>query len=187
MLMNKSLRRTLANEAGVTVMEMLGVLIVVGILGTMGAYGFSKLTEWLDETRYMDDVKYIISGVKSQYRSQPANTRYGTAVISSSSLINAKAAPDGAISGTSLVNPFSGQYVVTGANSTFYVDGDNIPKESCIAILTKLSSGSFTSAVQVAATQASVASATSTAVPVSLTTADGACATALNAIRLTAK
>ncbi len=161
---------------------------LVGLVGIALLFSiFAEAEEDAQVEQINTELMSFITNVRKTHRGHP--DRYGTAVISDKSLIDAGIAPSTTVAGTSLLrNSFGGGITIAGlASATFYVDYEQVPKEICIQALSRFRPDAGVLGVRVAATQGAVSTATRNAFPVSFSTAATACGSTTNVIRVEAR
>ncbi len=130
------------NENGRSMVEMLGVLAIIGVLSAGGLAGYSKAMFKHKLNSTMEQITMLVTNIRTAYGQQKDYT----------GLNNGKAVRLGIVppvmgTGTadnaSLTNPFKGNVVIgTDAarkgdtNTAFTVTYDALPKEACIALAT---------------------------------------------------
>ena len=151
------------NQTGRSMIEMLGVLAIIGVLSVGGIAGYSKAMTKYRINKTADQVSQLAQGIRTLYASQKNYSSLNDEVIKKAHL-----APEEMYEATgsnNLVNPFGG-YVYVGAfgkNNTddrkaFAIGFHNIPQEACIDLATQdWGSGSSSGLIAVAAGQGTVA------------------------------
>ncbi len=161
----------------------IGTAIAVVVALIAGFYVYTQYGN-MQRNNYVQDDTAKLQNARNElvkaYGNQPG--RYGTVAISAGTLISLGAVSgDMELSTSQLVNPWSGQFLVTGNTTSFYVDQDNIPEADCNTLITNQRSGGGILSFAVGSTISAAASATPQAVPVA-PTATG-CVAGLNAVR----
>jgi len=136
---------TKKTQSGRSMIEMLGVLAIVGVLSAGGIAGYSMAMQSYKTTSLIDKVNLISQRVRTTYKGSYGNN---TAIVSTDNntctgtLIDA-----GKISANDAVNPFGGCITVSGISANFTVTASSVPAESCVDLMTAEwgSSGVFTS------------------------------------------
>jgi len=125
------------NENGRSMVEMLGVLAIIGVLSAGGLAGYSKAMFKHKLNSTMEQITMLVTNIRTAY-GQQGNYKGLTA---------AKAVSLGIVPpvmGTStLTNPFKGGVGISAARATktsedtaFTVTYSGLPKEACIALAT---------------------------------------------------
>ena len=125
-------------QYGRSMIEMLGVLAIVGVLSVGGIAGYSKAMEKFKINKTIDQISHIIANVQTLYAQQ---TTY--AGLDSDSNGDLYIGNDITKNGYKYINPFNGTYFVESAyvmgndDQMFSVYVSNLPKEACITLLTQ--------------------------------------------------
>ncbi len=129
------------NEQGRSMIEMLGVLAIVGVLSVGGIAGYSKAMNKFKTNKAIDQINMIATNIRTLYSSQRTY----------SGLTNKIAIQTGTVPGemydtqdadTSVAtNAFGGDaYITSGTHSvaddSFIIAIDKIPQASCVSIAT---------------------------------------------------
>ena len=130
------------NQSGRSMVEMLGVLAIIGVLSAGGLAGYSKAMFKHKLNTTMDQITMLVTNIRTMYGTQENYTglsvpqSYKLGIISSSAYQAAT---------SSMTNPFKGYvkldpYASKGtndANSTsgFIVTYSGLPKEACIQLV----------------------------------------------------
>ncbi len=121
--------------------EMLGVLAIVGVLSVGGIAGYSKAMNKFKTNKMTEQVNLISTNIRTLYSSQKtyANLDNETAVktgVIPGEMYDAKSA-----STSSITNAFGGEvFITTGKhmidNDSFIIGFGKIPQASCVSIAT---------------------------------------------------
>lgn len=181
------------HESGRSMVEMLGVLAIVGVLSVGGIAGYSQAMSKFKMTKAMDQVQTIITNIRTLYASQRTYTTL-TATQALSLGILTEESYNSANNGSGL-NPFGGtiEFGVgnsVGANRTFTVKYGGLTSEACVKMSTAdwgadQSSGLITMEVSGGTTKKfkwknMTISGVTGELPITITEAAGACGTAQN-------
>ena len=134
------------NENGRSMVEMLGVLAIIGVLSAGGLAGYSKAMFKHKLNSTMDQITMLVTNIRTMYGTQGNyNGLSGTAAYQLG-IIPAVMTTD---SGANLTNPFKGSVAITltdatsgnapasGADATgFTLTYSDLPAEACIALST---------------------------------------------------
>lgn len=123
----KSTKRTFR---GLTLMEallFLGLAAVV-IVGAFSLYNNASNTSKMNQAR--TELQTYIGGVKSLYATSNDFSSVNTALV-----VSADIAPSSAVDGSSLINPWGGQTVISGNTRNFEIEFRRIPDEACTALM----------------------------------------------------
>ena len=148
--MNKNLIHT--NESGRSMVEMLGVLAIVGVLSVGGIAGYSKAMNKFKTNKLIEQVNMISTNVRTLYASQKSydGLTNGAAIrtgVLPNEMVDVAASQVAGInvsqSTSGIVNAFAGQVIITtggvkedGDDGAFIISMDKIPEAACVAIAT---------------------------------------------------
>lgn len=128
-----------SEQSGRSMVEMLGVLAIIGVLSVGGIAGYSKAMAKYKTNQTLDQLSMLITNIRTLYATQAsfAGLNNGTAIsfgVVSSDMIKTAASDASA----TLKNPFNGDVdIATGADSsTFEVTYAGLDKSACITIAT---------------------------------------------------
>lgn len=124
------------NQNGRSMIEMLGVLAIIGVLSVGGISGYTKaMTKHKTNStaEIMLTIATNIQGISLRSKNYPDDL---TAVAK-----KVKAIPNKALSGSNLVNPFGGSIQLGGfgkgsIKKYFYVAMNGLPKNACMELAT---------------------------------------------------
>ena len=131
------------NESGRSMIEMLGVLAIIGVLSVGGIAGYSKAMSKYRVNKNIDQISHIAANTRILFGSQ--KNYDDLAGDKKNDIIDkAKLFPQEMGSGGSYKNPFSGDATITAAkrfkNETdkkaFVIKYTQIPQEACIDLAT---------------------------------------------------
>ena len=130
------------NESGRSMIEMLGVLAIIGVLSVGGIAGYSKAMNKFKTNKVADNVSMIVTNLRTLYAQQ--NDYNG---LNNSTAIKMGVVPDelgtNATSGT-LTNAFQGGVYIAAAASgntsaphkAFVVTMSGLSREACVSLAT---------------------------------------------------
>ncbi len=132
-----------SEQNGRSMVEMLGVLAIIGVLSVGGIAGYSKAMAKYRTNKTIDQVSMLITNIRTLYANQNNyagldNNALLTFELVSQDMISTTTGSSGTAT-TSLINPFGGAITVsTTATSPndFTVTYANIDKQACISIVT---------------------------------------------------
>ena len=142
------MKNMLINENGRSMIEMLGVLAIIGVLSVGGIAGFSKAMESYKTNQSIDQISTMIANVKNLGLRQ--HNRF--AGFTTNAAIKMKLIPEEMIvtknNTSSLVNVFGGEVKIGTSKSVFgntkntnekdfVIAYYNLPKETCLQIMAK--------------------------------------------------
>ena len=136
------------NESGRSMIEMLGVLAIIGVLSVGGIAGYSKAMNKFKTNKVADNVSMLVANIKTLYAQQ--NSYNGLDVNSAISmgvvpdeLVSAR--PNESGTGGALTNAYNGHVYINAASSVggdtsddlaFYIIFTGLSKEACITLAT---------------------------------------------------
>ena len=125
-------------ESGRSMIEMLGVLAIIGVLSVGGIAGYSKAMNKFKTNKVADNVSMLVANTKTLYAQQ--NTYTG---LNNENAVSMGIVPDELVvkdaqgKYKSLVNAFNGPVSIAVSNSTapgdekaFIIEFDNLSKEA---------------------------------------------------------
>lgn len=134
------------NEQGRSMIEMLGVLAIVGVLSVGGIAGYSKAMAKFKTNKVIDQINTISTNVRTLYSSQRnyGGLNNGTAIrmalIPSEMYAASNKSASG--SGVEVTNAFGGNLYIhsvnqgTGTDNAYIIAIDALPKTACVSIAT---------------------------------------------------
>lgn len=134
------------NEQGRSMIEMLGVLAIVGVLSVGGIAGYSKAMAKFKTNKVIDQINTISTNVRTLYSSQRnySGLNNGTAIRMALIPSEMYAASDKSASGdgVEVTNAFGGNLYIhsvaqgTGTDNAYVIAVDALPKTACVSIAT---------------------------------------------------
>ena len=128
------------NEQGRSMVEMLGVLAIIGVLSVGGISGYSKAMAKFKLTKAQDQITMLLMNIRTAFATSP---NYGGLTNTTAKSYNI--APGDMISGSNLQHAFGGGVTVNSCNNKgvndatgqyFYIQLDNLGNEACISLAT---------------------------------------------------
>ncbi len=173
-----------SEQSGRSMVEMLGVLAIIGVLSVGGISGYSKAMAKFKLTKAQDQLTMLLMNIRTAYATSP--TYNG---ITSSNAVAYNLAPSDMITGSSLHNAFGGAVTIqsvalNGVNDVgFSIQFAGLGKETCAS----LASTDWGTDGLVSITLTDGNARTVDALPISLPNAFGGCTadTATNSITWT--
>ena len=154
------------NESGRSMIEMLGVLAIVGVLSVGGIAGYSKAMTKFKTNKVADQVSMIVTNIRTLYAQQ---TTYSG--LNNVNAVKMGVVPDELGTDDGLKNAFAGGVRIIagstgsdatgGSNGAFQVSFGNLPKEACVTLATNDWGSGYSSGfigMAVSGTSAAVAS-----------------------------
>ena len=135
------------NENGRSMIEMLGVLAIIGVLSVGGIAGYSKAMMKYRTNKTIEQISMIVTNVRTLFGSQKTYEALKT-TTQESLIAKARLFPDELLNGTngllSNPNPFAGDIHLTysdraasGDKKAFLLSYGNIPEEACMDLITQ--------------------------------------------------
>ena len=157
-----------AAQSGRSMIEMLGVLAIIGVLSVGGIAGYSKAMTQYKINKTADQVTQIVGSVRTLYTSQKNYNGLGSGFDTDGDVLlrKAHAIPDEMWNTDNTIeHPFGGRVIVntgdkksSGDGKAFGIDLHNLPEEACMALATyDWGSGSSSGLIAVAVNTVSVA------------------------------
>lgn len=129
------------NEQGRSMIEMLGVLAIVGVLSVGGIAGYSKAMNKFKTNKVIDQVNMIATNVRTMYSSQKSYSGLKNSLAKKTGLIPGEMYSS--VSTSDVQNAFGGAAKIIPAanmnaddNQAFILAVDKIPQASCVSIAT---------------------------------------------------
>ena len=164
-----------SEQTGRSMVEMLGVLAIIGVLSVGGIAGYSKAMAKFKLTKAMDQVSQTVTNIRTLYSGQPNYSGLDTTTAIRMGAIGAEMlGGSDAATATVAYNAFNGNvYVAANAGAqSFRVVFTGLGKEACVALSTAdWGSGSGSGLVMVGVQGTVVASASAASPTKSGTTA----------------
>ena len=135
------------NEQGRSMIEMLGVLAIVGVLSVGGIAGYSKAMNKFKTNKISDQVQMISTNIRTLFSSQRTYTGLTNGMAVKAGLVPTEmyeaASASGASDSFDIINAFGGSVYITAAGQAadddemaFVIAFDGIPSASCVSIAT---------------------------------------------------
>lgn len=175
-----------SEQSGRSMVEMLGVLAIIGVLSVGGIAGYSKAMAKYKTNQTLDQLSMLITNIRTLYATQSSfagldNANAIAFGVVSSDMIKKTTTGSGtsAVTSEDLKNPFNGEVTikVDGTDpAMFTVAYGGLDKSACITIATTDWGGSAASGlVSIEIEGGTVHSWTAGTLPVSLVDAAGEC------------
>ena len=126
-----------SEQSGRSMVEMLGVLAIIGVLSVGGIAGYSKAMSKFKLSKVMDQVSMTVANVRTLYSGQPNYKGLTTQVAIQMGAIGAEMLNgEKTNSATNAYNAFNGKVFVEAAqdNRSFWVTFTGLGKEACVAL-----------------------------------------------------
>lgn len=134
---------TKQTQAGRSMIEMLGVLAIIGVLSVGGIAGYSKAMTKFRINKTVDQIMLLATNVRTLYGAQKTYASIGSS-NGNTLMINGHLVDDEMINGNSVVNAWGGTVTLTNGdkmsgnsdNKAFVITMTNIPAQACIDLAT---------------------------------------------------
>lgn len=124
-------------QTGRSMVEMLGVLAIIGVLSVGGISGYSKAMAKYKLTKAQDQITMLLMNIRTAYATSPSYDGL-TAQTAADFNIAPGEMVAGSGTGTSLNGAFGGPVklgTVTSAKTYFYIGMESLGKEACRSLL----------------------------------------------------
>ena len=147
------------NETGRSMIEMLGVLAIIGVLSVGGIAGYSKAMNKFKTNQVADNVSMLVANIKTLYAQQKSYNGLDGASAVSMGVVPDELGTDG----SALTNAFNGEVYIGAGNGTkdndsFYIVFNGLSREACITLATNDWGSSYSSGLVGMAASGSAAS-----------------------------
>ncbi len=130
-----------SEQHGRSMVEMLGVLAIIGVLSVGGIAGYSKAMTKFKVSKSMDQISMLVANIRTLYSGQLDYEGLTTQVAAQLGAVPSEMVKN--MSEGTLVNPFGGGVTISanenGAvskNDSFIVSYSGIGREVCVALVT---------------------------------------------------
>ena len=130
-------------QTGRSMVEMLGVLAIIGVLSVGGIAGYSKAMTKFKITKTMDQVSMMVANIRTLYSGQRNYSGLATGNALDMGVVPAEMeGADSAVGANTLVNAFQGAVTIGTVNynqqtaSAFRVSYENMGQEACVQLIT---------------------------------------------------
>ena len=128
------------NEQGRSMIEMLGVLAIVGVLSVGGIAGYSKAMTKFKTNKVIDQVNMLSTNIRTLYASQRTFNGLNNKLANQAGAVPSEMVENGS---TSVIqNGFGGDVVITTAeylgqaHNAYVIAFGSIPKAACVTMAT---------------------------------------------------
>ena len=122
-----------AAQSGRSMVEMLGVLAIIGVLSVGGIAGYSMAMAKFKITKTIDQAQTIITNIRTLYASQRSYSK-----LTPSSAYNMGVLTDETYTGSKGLNPYGGEisFDVSSDKRQFTVEYTGLTAEACLKLAT---------------------------------------------------
>ena len=134
-------------QSGRSMIEMLGVLAIIGVLSVGGIAGYSQAMSKFKVTKTSDQIQTMVTNIRTLFASQKnyASVKTGSAasqsqLLYSVGILTDEMCPGGGNACTTPVNPYAGSITLTGSgtnNKLFSVSYAGLTADACVRLATQ--------------------------------------------------
>ena len=136
-------------ESGRSMIEMLGVLAIIGVLSVGGIAGYSQAMSKFKVTKTTDQIQTMVTNIRTLFASQKnyksVDSNGSSQLLYSVGILTDENCPGGGDSCASPVNPYgkAGSIVLAptnyknATNKAFYVAYSGLPADACVRLATQ--------------------------------------------------
>ena len=124
-------------QSGRSMVEMLGVLAIIGVLSVGGISGYSKAMAKYKLTKAQDQMAMILINIRTAFASAPSYSGLTAANAIAMNIVPGDMLPSGIGKGSTIKNAFGGDVDIksTGtANTQFSIKFSGLGKETCASL-----------------------------------------------------
>ena len=120
-------------EAGRSMVEMLGVLAIVGVLSIGGISGYSKAMAKYKVNKTLDQISMLVTNIRTTFGNQNSYEGLDAAALITYELVDREMHPGG---NSGLVNAYNGAITMSVSDDkiSFSFTYSGLPKEACASI-----------------------------------------------------
>lgn len=172
-----------SEQSGRSMVEMLGVLAIIGVLSVGGIAGYSKAMAKFKTSKALDQVSTTVANVRTLYSGQPNYSGLTTAIAIQMGAIGAEMlSGQSPTSASTAYNAFNGSVTISATtvsgrkNAGFELVFSGLSKEACVQMASSdWGSGSGSGLVSVQAGAATAGTTAAGMLPLNLATAASGC------------
>lgn len=172
-----------SEQSGRSMVEMLGVLAIIGVLSVGGIAGYSKAMAKFKTSKALDQVSTTVANVRTLYSGQPNYSGLTTAIAIQMGAIGAEMlSGQSPTSASTAYNAFNGSVTISATsvsgrkNDSFELVFSGLSKEACVQMASSdWGSGSGSGLVSVQAGAATAGTTAAGTLPLNLATAASGC------------
>ena len=125
------------DQSGRSMVEMLGVLAIIGVLSVGGISGYSKAMAKYKLTKAQDQITMLLMNIRTAYATSPSYDGLNSATAAAYNL-----APNEMVNGAGSTATLNGTFggavnvgTISGSPTYFYIQLTNLGKEACRTLL----------------------------------------------------
>ena len=172
-----------SEQSGRSMVEMLGVLAIIGVLSVGGIAGYSKAMAKFKTSKALDQVSTTVANVRTLYSGQPNYSGLTTAIAIQMGAIGAEMlSGQSPTSASTAYNAFNGSVTISATtvsgrkNAGFKLVFSGLSREACVQMASSdWGSGSGSGLVSVQAGAATAGTTEAGTLPLNLATAASGC------------
>lgn len=172
-----------SEQSGRSMVEMLGVLAIIGVLSVGGIAGYSKAMAKFKTSKALDQVSTTVANVRTLYSGQPNYSGLTTAIAIQMGAIGAEMlSGQSPTSASTAYNAFNGSVTISATtvsghkNAGFELVFSGLSKEACVQMASSdWGSGSGSGLVSVQAGAATAGTTAAGTLPLNMATAASGC------------
>ena len=134
------MRKFFKNEqSGRSMVEMLGVLAIIGVLSVGGISGYSKAMAKYKLTKAQDQMAMILINIRTAFAAAPSYADLDNTNAILLNIVPGDMLPGGLGTGSTIKNAFGGGVNISATgddNTQFKITYEDLGKEACISLLT---------------------------------------------------
>ena len=123
-------------QSGRSMVEMLGVLAIIGVLSVGGISGYSKAMAKYKLTKAQDQMAMILINIRTAFASAPSYAGLSKANAIAMNIVPGDMLPSGIGKGSTIKNAFGGdvKFATAASNTQFSIEFDGLGKETCASL-----------------------------------------------------
>ena len=132
-------------ESGRSMIEMLGVLAIIGVLSVGGIAGYSQAMNKFKVSKTIDQIQTMVQNIRTLYSGQKtySMSTNTNALLKAAGVFNDEICPYGETCSVPM-NPYGGSITVSSlqddigrTDRAFYIAYDSLPNTACVALATQ--------------------------------------------------
>ena len=127
------------DQSGRSMVEMLGVLAIIGVLSVGGISGYSKAMAKFKLIKAQDQITMLLMNIRAAYATSPTYSGLGAQAAADYNLAPSEMIAEGSSGTTKLYGAFGGEVKVEANTTTptyFHIQITNLGKEACRSLAT---------------------------------------------------
>ena len=132
------------NQSGRSMVEMLGVLAIIGVLSVGGISGYSKAMAKFKLTKAQDQITMLLMNIRTAFATSPNYGGLNNASAIAYNIAPGDMVPDFSTGATGINHAFGGAVDIKACGSTgtadvsggqyFYIELNNLGREACVSL-----------------------------------------------------